>query len=168
MKNKFAATLIQNAILVGFTTGLSTIHLLLNPPIAALAKQPFVAQETGKNLRQLCNNAPSSDILARTELLFGLDKSDGSKITESEFNRFLNREVTPHFPDGLTLLSGRGQFRNSKGLIVKESSKLLILLYPIVQPSDSSQKIEQIRKAYKIAFQQESVLRTDDSSCVSF
>ncbi|MGB8702994.1 MAG: DUF3574 domain-containing protein [Thermosynechococcaceae cyanobacterium] len=169
MKNKFTATLMQNAILVGFAVvGLSTVHAPPNPQMVALAKQPSVVQGTETNLRQLCNNVPSSDFFARTELFFGLSKPDGSEVTEAEFQHFLNREVTPRFPDGLTLLSGRGQFKNSKGLIVKEPSKLLILLYPIAQSSDSSQKVEQVRKAYKKAFQQESVLRTDETSCVSF
>ncbi len=38
---------------------------------------------------------------------------------------------------------------------------LLILLYPGETRRDSSERIEQIRGAYKQAFQQESVLRAD-------
>jgi hypothetical protein len=50
---------------------------------------------------------------------------------EAEFQRFLNEEITPRFPDGLTLFAGLGQFRNSRGVIVQERSMLLILLYPV-------------------------------------
>jgi len=38
--------------------------------------------------------------------------------------------VTPRFPDGLTLLKGYGQFRNSMQIIQREDSRVLILFYP--------------------------------------
>ena len=117
---------------------------------------------------QLCmNQYPSGKPFARTELFFGSSKSDGSTVTDEEFERFLKREITPRFPDGLTLLVGSGQFKNSKGEIIQEKSRLLILLYPFGE-SGSSERIEQIRDAYKSAFKQESVLRADSLSCVSF
>jgi hypothetical protein len=87
-------------------------------------------------------------------------------VTEEEFQRFVDTEVTPRFPDGLTLLTGRGQFKDSTGTIVQEKSKILILLYPFNQKSNMA--VEQIRKAYKDTFQQKSVLRVDEQSCVSF
>jgi hypothetical protein len=42
----------------------------------------------------------------------------------------------------------------------------MILLYTF--NSESSIAVEQIREAYKKTFQQESVLRVDEHSCVSF
>jgi hypothetical protein len=75
--------------------------------------------------------------------------------------------VTPRFPDGLTLLTGYGQFRNSAGVINKERSHLLILFYP-PQMRDASKLIQELRETYKAMFQQESVLRTDGNSFISF
>lgn len=98
---------------------------------------------------------------ARTELFFGSEKPDGSEVTNEEFTMFLNEVITPRFPDGLTLLVGRGQFLNAQGKLVKERSWLLILLYPVAVHQDSSMKIEEIRMLYKQCFQQESVLRVD-------
>jgi Protein of unknown function (DUF3574) len=123
---------------------------------------------TERDSRQLCQSVPSSYLLHRTELFFGSLKPDSSDVTDAEFLKFLNYEVTPKFPEGLTLLTGQGQFRNSQGAIVKERSRLLILLYSIDNQRNSNKKIEQIRQAYKANFQQESVLRTDSRSCVSF
>jgi Protein of unknown function (DUF3574) len=171
MKVKLNSTFTKLGIIAGLTAiGLSIFYPYSNDRMATIAKQPpgAIAPAIETNLRQFCKNLPSSQLFIRTELFFGLSKKDGSEVTEAEFQRFLTREVTPRFPDGLTLLSGQGQFKNSNGLIVKESSKLLILLYPLMQTNDSSQKVEQIRKAYKTAFQQESVLRKDEQSCVSF
>jgi hypothetical protein len=45
----------------------------------------------------------------RTELYFGSSKPDGSVITLEQFQHFLDQEITPRFPDGLTLLTGLGQ-----------------------------------------------------------
>lgn len=87
-----------------------------------------------------------------------------------EWRAFLRRMVTPEFPDGLTVLTGTGQFRNSSGKIIREKSILLILLYPQQAQGASDEKIKKIRDAYKRAFGQESVLRVDDAQpvCVSF
>jgi hypothetical protein len=103
---------------------------------------------------------------ARTELFFGLSRANGPNITEDEFAAFVDVKVTPRFPDGLTLLSGLGQFRLSDGTIVEEGSKQLILLHGGTKPE--SNNVEAIRNDYKTQFQQESVLRTDTIQCVSF
>ena len=88
-------------------------------------------------------------------------------VNDAEFSQFVDREVTPRFPDGLTLLKGYGQFRNSVNIIIREDSRLLILFYP-AQMLDANKKIQELRELYKTAFQQESVLRVDSFSLVSF
>jgi len=98
----------------------------------------------------------------RTELFFGTDRQDGPDVSEEEFQWFLKEIVTQEFPDGLTVLTGIGQFRDSTGEIIQEKSKLLILLYPQEATRSSSRKIEKIREDYKRYFQQQSVLRVDD------
>jgi hypothetical protein len=110
--------------------------------------------------------APVGQLWHRTELYFGRNRP-GGEVTEAEFQHFLDVEVTKRFPDGLTLLSGLGQFREADGTITQEKSKILILLYP---PTDrqANQEIEEIRQAYKDQFQQSSVLRVDDFQRVSF
>ncbi len=106
------------------------------------------------------------DAFRRTELYFGSEKP-GPDVTGRQFDRFVDREVTPRFPDGLTLLTGYGQFKGSDGKIVQERSFVLVLLYP---PDDdrANREIQQIRNAYKDGFDQESVLRTDSRERVSF
>lgn len=97
----------------------------------------------------------------RTELYFGTGKPDGSEVTGAEWSKFLAGEVTPRFPKGFTVLDGFGQFQGENGAIVREKSFCLILLYEKKDRRASGDKIEQIRAAYKKAFQQESVLRLD-------
>ncbi len=103
----------------------------------------------------------------RTELYFGMSKPDGTKVTSPEFREFLDREVSSRFPDGLTLLTGYGQYRSATGYLAKENSMVLILLYPDDMES-ANENIEAIRSEYEKAFNQESVLRVDSLERVSF
>jgi hypothetical protein len=113
-----------------------------------------------------CTRVPQSNRWVRTELYFGLSKPDGSLIAEDDFRRFLDSEVTPRFKSGFTVLDGRGQFLSETGALVRESSKLLVLLYPFDERTSAS--VEEIRKTYRSRFEQESVLRVDKAECVSF
>lgn len=114
--------------------------------------------------------APPCEPFIRTELFFGTRRPDGHAVSMREWRAFLRQKVTPEFPEGLTALTAAGQFRNSSGKIIRETSILLILLYPAKTQTGSDEKIERIRGAYKRAFGQESVLRVDDPQpvCVSF
>jgi hypothetical protein len=104
--------------------------------------------------------------MARLELLFGADRAGGAPVSEAEWSLFLDREVTPRFPDGLTVLDGAGQWRGGNGGIVRERSRLLVIWYRPTANSEAD--IEAIRAAYRQRFNQESVLRADGVSCVSF
>lgn len=115
-------------------------------------------------LHGACNGL-GGQAVARTELFFGLARPDGKRVSAAEFQAFVDQEITPRFPAGLTLLPGDGQFRNTAGVMVKENAKLLILLYP--QEHGASQKIEAIRAAYMKTFAQQSVMRVDGLSCMS-
>ena len=56
----------------------------------------------------------------RTELFFGSLQPDGSVVSEEAFLGFLMAEITPRFPNGLTLLTGLGQFLTAQGGIHQE------------------------------------------------
>jgi Protein of unknown function (DUF3574) len=63
-------------------------------------------------------------------------------------------------------LAWRGQYLGPTGRLWREPTKILALMYP-PDPSKST-AIDQIRSAYKAAFQQESVMRVDGTTCVAF
>lgn len=106
------------------------------------------------------------EIWMRTELYFGTNRP-GGEVSDAEFATFVDAEITPRFPDGLTLLTGYGQFLNSQGVLIRERSKVLILFYP-AQAEGAATRIQEIRNAYKAAYQQESVLKVDSYASVSF
>jgi hypothetical protein len=128
------------------------------PPAATSAESSLEERDAEKRFR--------GDAFVRTELFFGSERPDLPEVSPEEFKQFLDVVVTPCFPDGLTLLSGKGQFRESDGRIVQETSFVLVLLYPVDARKQSHAKIEAIRTIYKDHFQQESVLRADDPRAV--
>ena len=98
-------------------------------------------------------------------LYFGTGKPDGA-VTPGEWAAFLETTVTPHFPQGLTVLEASGQWRGRDGSIIRESSHVLQLVHP--DDAASNKSIAGIIAAYKLRFKQEAVLRVKTDACVSF
>jgi hypothetical protein len=104
--------------------------------------------------------------MQRLELLFGLSRKGRPPVAEEEWQAFVDAEVTPRFPDGLTVLAGDGQWLNAEGALVKEPARVLLVL--IKPATDAEARIEGLRAAWKTRHSQESVMRLDGASCVSF
>lgn len=148
----------------------SILVLACSGSILSRATEPAAAnpgQQHNVVIRGACSDRNQGQLLARTELYFGRAKPDGSMVSDDEFRAFLDNIITPRFPNGLTVLSGAGQFRGSSGVITREGSMFVILLYPSGE-KESSARIEEIRGSYRKTFTQESVLRVDGESCVYF
>ncbi|MFD7325101.1 DUF3574 domain-containing protein [Streptomyces sp. NPDC059875] len=104
-----------------------------------------------------------------TRLFFGTERPDGGPaVTDEQFMAFVDTEVTPGFPAGLTVQNGRGQWRDRNGTIERERSYELILLYPASEARLHDPRIEDIREAYRKAFGQESVARLDEPTLADF
>lgn len=108
----------------------------------------------------------ASDAFVRTQLYFGTARQDLPPVSDEDWQFFLDSVITPRFPEGLTVNAAEGQFQGESGMIVKEKSFVLLLLYPVDEWKRRSDAIEFIRQAYEDAFQQESVLRVDDPLAV--
>lgn len=110
----------------------------------------------------------------RSELYFGVGEENGAgdrpqteTIGESQWRAFLDKEVTPRFPDGLTVFDGYGQwlFRGA-AQPNRLATKVLVILH-----EDSPQRradIEAIRLAWKQATGHQSVLWSRQPVEVSF
>jgi hypothetical protein len=95
-----------------------------------------------------------------------MQKPDDSFTTNDEYQHFIDEQVAPRFRDGFTVFEGRGQYLDPNGRLWREPTKMLVLMYP-PDPSKSA-AINEIRSAYKTAFQQEAVMRVDGTTCVAF
>ncbi len=113
---------------------------------------------------ELC--PPGFERYAEYRMFFGRGRPRGRTVSDEEWNDFLAAQVTPRFPDGLTVLDGAGQWRDRSSAIGREEAKLLIVL---AEPgADAVRRTEEIAEAYKRAFDQQSVLRAVEFVCAAF
>lgn len=110
----------------------------------------------------------------RSELYFGVgeesgptDRPQAEHISEAQWRAFLDKEVTPRFPDGLTVFDAYGQwlFRGAREPN-RLGTKVLVILH-----EDTPQRtadIVAIRLAWKQATKHQSVLWSKQPAEVSF
>ena len=117
-----------------------------------------------ENAEPVC--AEGTEHFMKYELFMGLDTQSGEVVAGPAWTAFLEDSVTPRFPDGLTVFDARGQWRNSEGLVLKERSKVLVILVP---PGENGMRLTgEIADEYKRRFNQESVLRVVSDVCATF
>ena len=101
------------------------------------------------------------------DLMFGRNIGGKLGVTEQRWARFLAAEVTPRFPDGLSVVNASGQWRDQKtNRIVREPSKLVTVI--TTADADTQEKIDAIVAAYKRQFRQQSVGVVIRPGCVAF
>lgn len=108
----------------------------------------------------------AGDPMIQTTLYFGLNRPVGQAITATEWQVFVNRQVTPRFKDGLSVFDAKGQWLGNDGKLARENSKALVLIH--APGKESEGKIEALRRYYKHQFMQDSVMRVDALACVAF
>lgn len=111
---------------------------------------------------------PQGQVPAReVRLYLGRNIAGQPGVSEADFTAFLDAEVTPRFPDGLTVLDAQGRWRSGSGAIESEASKVLVLIFP-ARERQADLGAQAIRDAYRRVFSQESVLMTSQEVCASF
>jgi hypothetical protein len=116
------------------------------------------------SLPQSC--IPPSRAMVSADMIFGRNIGNRLGVSESAFASFVATEVTPRFPDGLTIVDGNGQWRDTRGSNVRERTKVMIVTF-----TDDAEKragLRAIADSYKKRFSQQSVLTQVRSVCVSF
>jgi hypothetical protein len=99
------------------------------------------------------------------ELLFGPGDGRQLGVSEDDWKSFVSDEVTPRFPDGLTVSDVYGQWQGDKGF-VREPSKVLFVV--ISNEGDDQANLSYVREAYKRRFNQDSVVLAEAPACVAF
>ena len=129
--------------------------------ILRFAVAAFFFSQAGQAAAQLSCTAPQKPML-EIELLLGRGGA-----SDARWRAFLAREVTPRFPDGLTVYDTTGQWRDpARNTIVRERSRVLRIIIPDDAPVQD--KIEAIAAAYRQQFSQKSVGIVMRPACVSF
>jgi hypothetical protein len=97
------------------------------------------------------------------DLYFGRDKQGGGEVSEAEWASFLTDIVTPRFPDGLSVLNVEGQAREPSGRIVRERTKLLVVV--VFDAPAHQGRVREIVEAYNSRFGQHGVFRSEHPVC---
>jgi len=100
------------------------------------------------------------------QLFFGQNIGDKPGVSEADFRKFVDEELTPRFPGGLTVLEGGGQWKGDENKLIREASKVVVLVLP--NGLDAGMKLNAARKAYKTRCKQESVMLVTQAACVGF
>jgi hypothetical protein len=97
------------------------------------------------------------------DLYFGRDRQGGGEVSEAEWAAFLADTVTPRFPGGLSVLNVEGQAREPSGRIVRERTKLLVVV--VFDAPAHQARVREIIEAYGIRFGQHGVFQTEHAVC---
>lgn len=79
-------------------------------------------------------------------------------VTDAQWRAFVADVVTPHFPDGFTELQGHGRWRDGRGTLIEEQTRIVEVVH-----DGSRAKLGQVTAVatdYRVRFAQQSVLVT--------
>lgn len=105
--------------------------------------------------------------MATAEMFFGRKIGDRIGVSEAAFVQFTAREITPRFPDGLSVIDASGQWKDTeRGTVVREPSKVVLITFK----DDAAKRadLSAIAEAYKHQFKQQSVMTSIKTACVGF
>jgi hypothetical protein len=105
--------------------------------------------------------------MQRIELMFARNVRGHPGVGDAAWARFVAREITPRFPDGLTVIDASGQWRNpSTGKVTHEPTRLVIIV--TADDATAGSGVAAIIAAYKTRFHQESVGVVSSAVCAAF
>jgi hypothetical protein len=144
------------SVVVGAGDGLSRAQTTTQKPPSATLKGDTAHPAHGQNW-------------AETKLYFGLGPADAPDkgVTEAAWRDFLDKEVTPRFPAGLSVMDIYGQWQGKQEKVPERiRSKVLIIDYPAT--AANAARIQAIRAAWKQTTGDQSVMKVTQLADVSF
>ena len=108
----------------------------------------------------------AGEAMVADRLFFGRAIPAGGVVSDAELEKFVDEVVTPRFPEGLTIWQGRGQWRDSAGLVVREEMFAIEVFHG--GSATEEEAVSAIALEYKRRFGQEAVLRSTAAARVRF
>src|SRR5438309_1979383 len=88
---------------------------------------------------------------AVAELMFGRNIGDRLGVSEAQWSRFLDREISSRFPDGLTVVDASGRWNDrARKRIVREPSKIVTIM--LRDDDKDRRRLDEIIAVYKSRF----------------
>jgi len=107
---------------------------------------------------------PAGQAQMRTAQLF-LGGKAPTRPNEADLRRFIDQEVTPRFPDGVTVVPGGGRWKGAQNQMIRDAAKVVLIVLPA--RGDAQANVEAVRAAYRQRFNQDSVVVTPPAACVA-
>jgi hypothetical protein len=137
--------------------------------VSAIATPTAASHSAASSAASAPRAAAPSESWVDTKLYFSLgpDGDPELGVSEAQWRDFLDKEVTPRFPDGLSVIDIYGQWRGAgDSATQRERSKMLNIVYP--GTAENAAKIDAIRAAWKQRTGDRSVLKVTEPADVSF
>jgi hypothetical protein len=135
----------------GLLSGCVTVNQAARPAPGA---GPSTACSTGLESRRTA------------QLYFGRNIGGTFGVSDADWQAFVDAEITPRFPAGLSVGDISGQWRGPTGEIVREPSKAVMIIQ--AGEPDEQAKLDAIRAAYVTKFRQDAVMLIQQTACVGF
>lgn len=129
----------------------------------------MMAQKTTATLKGDAMHPAHGQRWVDTRLYFGLGPAEAPDkgVSETDWRTFLDKEVTPRFPAGLSVMDVYGQWQGKAETAPERiRSKVLIIDYPAT--AENAAKILAIRVAWKAKTGDQSVMKVTEPADVSF
>ena len=73
---------------------------------------------------------PAGQEELRTAQLFLGRGAPKSRSVDRDIRRFVDEEISPRFPDGVTVMDGGGAWKGSENLLIREAAKVVLIVLP--------------------------------------
>jgi len=107
---------------------------------------------------------PAGQAQLRTAQLF-LGAKAPARVSDADLRKFVDAEVTPRFPDGVTVVDGGGQWKGDENRMIREAAKVVLIVLPA--RGDPRARVDAVRAAYRTRFKQDSVVILPPPACVA-
>jgi hypothetical protein len=107
---------------------------------------------------------PGGEAQFRTAQLF-LTAPPPTRLSDEDVRRFVEQEVTPRFPKGVTVLDSTAPAKGADVVLVRDAAKTLLIVLP--PKGDSYTAVEAVRTAYRARFRQDPVVVLPPPSCMA-
>ncbi|WP_309091883.1 DUF3574 domain-containing protein [Phenylobacterium sp.] len=109
-------------------------------------------------------SCPAGQEHLRTAQLFLGGQPGAPAVRDAELRTFVDQEITPRFPNGVTVLDGGGQWRGAENQLIRQAQKVVLIVLPA--RGDTQKRLQAVRTAYQTRFRQDSVVVTQ-AACVA-
>lgn len=107
---------------------------------------------------------PVGQAQMRTAQLF-LEAKAPARLSDADLRRFVEQEVTPRFPNGVTMVAGGGRWKGAQNRMIRDAAKVVLIVLPA--KGDPQASVEAVRTAYRTRFNQNAVVVMPPPACVA-